>query len=89
VAGTAEGKKDIMALDLLASLEFVDRSVGRILDALDELKLADNTLVILSSDNGGVGKSLYSVENAPFRLGKGTRYEGGAGVTGDTLYSDN
>jgi arylsulfatase A-like enzyme len=53
-----KGKKDIMPPEMLASLEFVDRSVGRILDALDELKLADNTLVILSSDNGGVVKQV-------------------------------
>ena len=33
----------------------VDESVGRVLAKLDELKLADNTLVIFSSDNGGVG----------------------------------
>lgn len=75
-----KGKKDTIAPDILASLEFVDRSVGRILDALDELKLADNTIVIFASDNGGVGKNLYSVENAPFRLGKGTLYEGGVRV---------
>jgi len=75
-----KGKKDIMAPDMLASLEFVDLSVGRILDALDELKLADNTMVIFASDNGGVGKNLYSVENAPFRLGKGTLCEGGVRV---------
>lgn len=74
-----KGKKDI-APDMFASLEFVDRSVGRILDALDDLKLADNTIVIFASDNGGVGKDLYSVENAPFRLGKGTLYEGGVRV---------
>jgi arylsulfatase A-like enzyme len=33
----------------------VDRSVGRIMTLLDELKIADNTVVIFSSDNGGVG----------------------------------
>ena len=75
-----KGKKEIMAPDMLASLEFVDHSVGRILDALDELKLTDNTIVIFASDNGGVGKDLYSVENAPLRLGKGTLYEGGVRV---------
>ena len=66
--------------DMLASLEFVDLSVGRVLAALDELGLSSNTMVILASDNGGVGKELYSVGNAPFRLGKGTLYEGGVRV---------
>ena len=33
----------------------VDESVGRVLEMLDELKLAENTLVIFTSDNGGVG----------------------------------
>jgi arylsulfatase A-like enzyme len=75
-----KGKKDIMPPDLLASLEFVDLSVGRILDVLDELKLAGDTMVIFASDNGGVGKNLHPVENAPFRLGKGTLYEGGVRV---------
>jgi arylsulfatase A-like enzyme len=73
-------KKNIMPPDLLASLEFVDHSVGRVLAALDELGLADNTMVLFASDNGGIGKSLYSVENQPFRLGKGTLYEGGVRV---------
>ncbi len=66
--------------DMLASLEFVDRSVGRVLDALDELGLADNTMVLLASDNGGVSKLVYSVDNQPFRMGKGTLYEGGVRV---------
>ena len=73
-------KTNIMPPDMLASLEFVDHSVGRVLAALDELGLADNTMVLFASDNGGIGKSLYSVENQPFRLGKGTLYEGGVRV---------
>jgi arylsulfatase A-like enzyme len=75
-----KGKNVGIDPDMLATLEFVDLSVGRILDALDELKLAENTMVILASDNGGVGKDFYSVDNAPFRLGKGTLYEGGVRV---------
>jgi arylsulfatase A-like enzyme len=38
-----------------AMIASIDESVGRILDKLDELKLGDNTVVIFSSDNGGVG----------------------------------
>jgi arylsulfatase A-like enzyme len=52
---------------------------------LDELKLADNTVLIFTSDNGGVGgyvregiKSAGDVtDNAPLRSGKGSLYEGG------------
>jgi arylsulfatase A-like enzyme len=66
--------------DMLASLEFVDRSVGRVLDALDELGLADNTIVLLASDNGGVSRTVHSVDNHPLRMGKGTLYEGGVRV---------
>lgn len=66
----------------------VDESVGRILALLDELKLADDTLVIFSSDNGGVGgydregvKYGQSItDNAPLRGGKGMLYEGGVRV---------
>ena len=36
-------------------IDSVDESVGRVMATLDELKLADNTVVIFSSDNGGVG----------------------------------
>ena len=38
-----------------AMIASVDESVGRVMEALDELKLADNTMLIFASDNGGVG----------------------------------
>ncbi len=38
-----------------AMIASVDESVGRVMALLDELKLADNTVLIFSSDNGGVG----------------------------------
>ena len=57
-----------------ALLRAVDDSVGRITKALDELGLADNTLIIPTGDNGGL-KSQTS--NAPLRAGKGSVYEGG------------
>lgn len=40
----------------LAALEHMDRSVGRLLQALDELELAGNTMVVFLSDNGGVNQ---------------------------------
>ena len=66
----------------------VDESVGRVVATLDELKLAENTLVIFSSDNGGVGGYAREgikagggiTDNAPLRGGKGMLYEGGMRV---------
>jgi arylsulfatase A-like enzyme len=57
-----------------AMIESTDEGVGRILDKLDELGLADNTIVFFFSDNGGV-KGITS--NQPLRGGKGMLYEGG------------
>ncbi|MBL7650360.1 MAG: sulfatase-like hydrolase/transferase, partial [Candidatus Hydrogenedentes bacterium] len=66
----------------------VDESVGRVLAKLEELGIAENTLVIFSSDNGGVGgydrvgldKKIGITDNAPLKGGKGTLYEGGVRV---------
>lgn len=56
-----------------AMVECLDRSIGRILDRLDELELTDNTLVIFTSDNGGDMRT----SNLPLRGWKGMFYEGG------------
>ncbi|MFM8930535.1 MAG: sulfatase [Gemmataceae bacterium] len=72
-----------------AMIASVDESVGRVLRTLDELKLADNTVVIFVSDNGGVGGYVREgikpegkdvTDNAPLRSGKGSLYEGGTRV---------
>ncbi|QNN25415.1 sulfatase [Planctomycetales bacterium ZRK34] len=63
-----------------ALVESVDDSTGHILDALDRLGLADNTLVIFTSDNGGLDRNGNPTENAPLRSGKGYAYEGGIRV---------
>ncbi len=67
-----------------AMVESVDEGVGRVLQALDDLKLADRTLVIFTSDNGGLataeGPNTPATSNAPFREGKGYLYEGGVRV---------
>lgn len=71
-----------------AMIYSVDESVGRIMALLDELKLADNTVIIFSSDNGGVGgydreglnKKNNTTDNQPLRSGKGSLYEGGTRV---------
>ncbi len=72
-----------------AMIASVDESVGRVLAVLDELGLAENTVVIFSSDNVGVGGYVREgigketndiTDNAPLRSGKGSLYEGGTRV---------
>ncbi|TKJ38215.1 MAG: aryl-sulfate sulfohydrolase [Planctomycetes bacterium B3_Pla] len=70
-----------------AMIESTDQGVGRIMARLDELGLTDETIVIFSSDNGGVGgykelgiKGGEITSNAPLRGGKGMLYEGGIRV---------
>jgi arylsulfatase A-like enzyme len=58
---------------IYALIEQCDRNVGRLLDALDELHLSDETIVVFMSDNGGISDH-YS---AGLRGKKGTVYEGG------------
>jgi arylsulfatase A-like enzyme len=64
-----------------AMVESVDESVGRLLKKLEELKLAERTVVIFTSDNGGLsvkeGPHTPATSNAPLRTGKGYLYEGG------------
>lgn len=61
-----------------AMVETMDTSVGRILAELDTLGLTENTLVIFTSDNGGLSTSEGSpTSNRPLRGGKGWLYEGG------------
>ena len=69
-----------------AMIASVDESVGRVLKTIDDLKLGEKTLVIFTSDNGGVGgyaaiqKDNGITDNAPLRGGKGMLYEGGIRV---------
>ena len=67
-----------------AMIESMDESIGRILKQLDDLKLADNTYVFFTSDNGGLatreGVSTPATINSPLREGKGYLYEGGIRV---------
>lgn len=61
-----------------AMMESMDDAVGHILDTLDQHKLAENTIVVFMSDNGGLSTSEGSpTSNLPFRGGKGWLYEGG------------
>jgi arylsulfatase A-like enzyme len=70
-----------------AMIKSIDESVGRVVATLDKLGLTENTLVIFSSDNGGVGGYESAgvhikgvTDNAPLKGGKGTLYEGGVRI---------
>jgi len=64
-----------------AMIESMDDAIGTLLDTLDRLEIADNTIIVFASDNGG---NMYNevdgttaTSNAPLRGGKATMYEGG------------
>jgi len=77
-AADAEGKSTERPIaNYLAMLEHLDNEIGRLLAKLDALGLAENTLVIFTSDNGGLSRV---TNNAPLREGKGSPYEGGIRV---------
>ncbi len=63
---------------MAALIEHMDDGIGQVLNTLDETGLADNTLVIFASDNGG--REDLGANNGPYRSGKGTMYEGGIRV---------
>lgn len=64
-----------------AMIEAMDTAAGRILRKLEELGLAEDTLVIFTSDNGGLSTSEgHPTSNLPLRGGKGWVYEGGIRV---------
>ena len=61
-----------------AMVEHLDAGIGRVLDELDAQGLAEETLVVFTSDNGGLATSEGSPTcNAPLSEGKGWMYEGG------------
>ena len=68
---------------IMASMvQSMDESLGRMLDKLDELNIADNTIIFFFSDNGGVMYAEVEGEtptnNYPLRNGKASIYEGGS-----------
>lgn len=70
-----------------AMIHNLDANVGRLLDHLEQRGLAENTIVVFTSDNGGYigidrrsGFSGSCTSNAPLRSGKGSLYEGGIRV---------
>jgi arylsulfatase A-like enzyme len=67
-----------------AMFESMDENIGRVLDHLEKLGLAENTIVIFTSDNGGnihsVVDGVAPTNNYPLRSGKGNIHEGGVRV---------
>lgn len=70
--------------DYAATVQTLDDSVGRLLARLDESGLRDRTIVVFTSDNGGLhmpeGRHRRVTYNTPLRAGKGYVYEGGLRV---------
>ncbi|NAS10540.1 sulfatase [Poritiphilus flavus] len=68
-----------------AMIESIDQNVGRVMQTLEELNLAENTLIIFTSDNGGLSveevpafaRHTPPTDNGRLREGKGYLYEGG------------
>lgn len=62
-------------------VQSVDENIGRLLATLDELHLAENTILVVASDHGGLSargnKREIATSNRPLRAGKGHLYEGG------------
>ncbi len=71
IDGIKLGDKDVPYYSMITN---VDENVGKIMAALSESGLEDNTLLIFMSDNGGTHTRLFS---GGFRAGKGTPYYGG------------
>ena len=72
------GKGNTVRQTFLAMTYAMDRQIGAILMALEERKIADNTIVIFHSDNGGIPK--HGGNNQPLRGDKFTTFEGGVKV---------
>lgn len=80
IAGNAGAFEPVYA----AVIETLDDTVGRLLAKLDALGLAENTIVVFTSDNGGLhvpeGSHARITHNSPYRAGKGYVYQGGLRV---------
>lgn len=77
--GSAKSKQHQDDAAYAGMVESVDESVGRIMKKLAELGLGENTIIIFTSDNGGLStrRGNSPTSNVPLRAGKGWVYEGG------------
>lgn len=60
-----------------ALTQSLDRSIGKVLKTINDLKLSENTIVVFTSDNGGLSRE---TNNYPYSLGKGYYHDGGIRV---------
>ena len=76
-----------------ALLETVDRGVGKLRAAINALHMPRPTIIVFTSDNGGLDQNGSPTDNAPLRDGKGTPYEGGLRIPliifGDGVFAGN
>ena len=63
-----------------AVVDGMDQAIGEVLDTLDQEGIADNTIVLFFSDNGGAAYATGGADNVPLRGGKGETWEGGIRV---------
>ena len=63
-----------------AVVDAMDQAIGRVLDTLDAEGIADDTIVLFFSDNGGAAYATGGADNVPLRGGKGETFEGGIRV---------
>ncbi|HEB91376.1 MAG TPA: arylsulfatase [Deltaproteobacteria bacterium] len=63
-----------------AVVDAMDQAIGRVLETLDEEGIAENTIVLFFSDNGGAAYATGGADNVPLRGGKGDTFEGGIRV---------
>jgi arylsulfatase A-like enzyme len=63
-----------------AVVDALDQAIGRVLATLDEEGLAEDTIVLFFSDNGGAAYATGGADNVPLRGGKGETFEGGIRV---------
>jgi arylsulfatase A-like enzyme len=86
--GNTDRTRRIAKLMLLSSarpmyaavVDAMDQAVGRVLATLDEQGIADDTIVLFFSDNGGAAYAMGGADNVPLRGGKGEAFEGGIRV---------
>ena len=69
-----------------AVVDAMDQAIGRVLDTLDTEGIADNTIVLFFSDNGGAAYATGGADNVPLRGGKGDTFEGGIRVVAVMRY---
>lgn len=71
-----------------AVVDGMDQAIGQVLDTLDSEGIADNTIVLFLSDNGGAAYSVGGADNVPLRGGKGETFEGGIRVVSVMRWPD-